>query len=160
MLTEVLEGRPTLAVPHGTDRGPISVCFPPHATKVEHLPLDPTGEKEIDRVSVPRIHKSRSGMDTGRYSPGTPYGIVPMVRERSLARRFNPNKLLQDPLRPCMGELQEILALFGYQMSPAMIEHLDERDSAPFVPKCSCRSKPDWSGPRIGEQFRGMPPAL
>ena len=51
--------------------------------------------------------------------------------------RFNPHKLLLDPYaRAHFGDLRWDPAIFGYQMESMDDLTFDERDSAPFVPKC------------------------
>ncbi|HSP57402.1 MAG TPA: glycogen debranching protein GlgX, partial [Halomonas sp.] len=52
--------------------------------------------------------------------------------------RFNPNKLLLDPYaKQIVGELQWDEALFGYTIGdPEGDLSFDERDSAPFMPRC------------------------
>lgn len=57
--------------------------------------------------------------------------------EPSAGLRFNPNKLLVDPYaRQLSGALRWSSALFGYAPGrPEYDEKLDDRDSAPFVPK-------------------------
>ena len=58
--------------------------------------------------------------------------------EPDAGHRFNPNKLLLDPYaKGLVGRLQWRPEIFGYTIG-AKDEDLsfDERDSAPFVPKC------------------------
>ena len=51
--------------------------------------------------------------------------------------RFNPNKLLLDPYAVAyIGELVWDPAVFGYKMESMDDLTFDERDSAPFMPKC------------------------
>jgi pullulanase/glycogen debranching enzyme len=62
--------------------------------------------------------------------------------------RFNPNKLLLDPYaRGHFGELEWHPAVFGFQMESGDDTTFDERDSAPFVPKCVVVDPNfDWKG--------------
>ena len=62
--------------------------------------------------------------------------------------RFNPNKLLLDPYACAyVGELEWNPALFGYQMESGDDTTFDERDSAPFMPKCVVVDPDfDWEG--------------
>ena len=62
--------------------------------------------------------------------------------------RFNPNKLLLDPYACAhVGELKWDPAVFGYQMESGDDLTFDERDSAPFMPKCTVVDPDfDWRG--------------
>ena len=64
--------------------------------------------------------------------------------------RFNPNKLLLDPYaRRYFGELTWDPAIFGYQLESENDLTFDERDSAPFMPKCTVvDANFDWKGNR------------
>ena len=71
--------------------------------------------------------------------PGTVYGYrVHGPYEPEAGHRFNPNKLLLDPYaRAHVGELTWDPAVFGYTIGDAKGDlSFDERDSAPFMPKC------------------------
>src|SRR6185312_606519 len=70
--------------------------------------------------------------------PGTFYGYrVHGTYEPEAGHRFNPNKLVLDPYaRAHAGELTWDPAVFGYQMESMDDLTFDERDSAPFMPKC------------------------
>jgi isoamylase len=63
-------------------------------------------------------------------------------------RRFNPKKLLLDPgALTHAGKLEWNAALFGYQMETTDGLTFDERDSAPFMPKCvAVDPNFDWKG--------------
>ena len=73
-----------------------------------------------------------------------------MVRTSPAAgHRFNPNKLLLDPYaRAHIGELTWDPACFGYTIGAEDDDlSFDERDSAPFVPKCVVVDPNfDWQG--------------
>src|SRR6185312_7041568 len=57
--------------------------------------------------------------------------------EPDAGHRFNPNKLLLDPYAFAhYGQLNWNPAVFGYQMETGDDTTFDERDSAPFMPKC------------------------
>ena len=62
--------------------------------------------------------------------------------------RFNPNKLLLDPYAVAhAGKLKWDPACFGYQMETGDDLTFDERDSAPFMPKCVVVDPNfDWKG--------------
>ena len=71
--------------------------------------------------------------------PGTVYGYrVHGPYEPEHGHRFNPNKLLLDPYaRAHVGALRWNDACFGYKIGdPNGDLSFDERDSAPYVPKC------------------------
>src|SRR6202166_4489008 len=68
--------------------------------------------------------------------------------EPSAGHRFNPNKLLLDPYaRAHAGSLTWDPAVFGYKMESGDDLTFDERDSAPFMPKCVIVDPDfDWTG--------------
>jgi isoamylase len=71
--------------------------------------------------------------------PGAVYGYrVHGPYEPENGHRFNPNKLLLDPYAKAhVGELKWDPAVFGYTLNADGDDlTFDERDSAPFVPKC------------------------
>ncbi|GAI36336.1 unnamed protein product, partial [marine sediment metagenome] len=70
--------------------------------------------------------------------PGTFYGYrVYGPYQPDGGHRFNPNKLLLDPYaRAHAGSLTWNPAVFGYKMETGDDLTFDERDSAPFMPKC------------------------
>src|SRR6202000_1315594 len=70
--------------------------------------------------------------------PWTWYGYrVYGPYEPDAGHRFNPNKLLLDPYaRAHAGTLKWDPAVFGYIMETGDDSTFDERDSAPFMPKC------------------------
>ena len=71
--------------------------------------------------------------------PGQLYGYrVHGPYEPLAGRRFNPNKLLIDPYAKAVaGDVSWDDAVFGYQIGHEHTDlSFDERDSAPFVPKC------------------------
>ncbi len=81
--------------------------------------------------------------------PGTIYGYrVHGPYEPEQGHRFNPNKLLLDPYaRGHFGELKWDPAVFGYQIESGEDTSFDERDSAPFMPKCVVVDPNfDWKG--------------
>src|SRR5207253_2536722 len=70
--------------------------------------------------------------------PATLYGYrVHGPYEPQAGHRFNPNKLLLDPYaRAHAGHLTWDPAVFGYKVESGNDLTFDERDSAPFMPKC------------------------
>jgi isoamylase len=113
--------------------------FSANATKVELCLFDANGEKELDRIELPEYtDEIWHGYVTG-IGPGTVYGYrVHGPYEPEQGHRFNPNKLLIDPYaRELIGELRWDHACFGYTIGAEGDDlTFDERDSAPFMPKC------------------------
>ena len=71
--------------------------------------------------------------------PGQVYGYrVHGPYSPKEGHRFNPNKLLLDPYgKQIVGDLKWNDALFGYTIGSEDGDlSFDERDSAPFMPKC------------------------
>ncbi|MGQ4879732.1 glycogen debranching protein GlgX [Billgrantia sp. LNSP4103-1] len=113
--------------------------FSAHATKVELCLFDDSGTQEIERVELPE------------YTDEVWHGYLPDARPGQLyayrvhgpyapeeGHRFNPNKLLLDPYaKQLVGDLEWDEALFGYTIGhPDGDLSFDERDSAPFMPRC------------------------
>jgi glycogen operon protein len=113
--------------------------FSAHATKVELCLFDAKGEKELERIVVPEYTDEVWHVYVRGLRPGALYGYrVHGPYEPENGHRFNPNKLLLDPYaKGHVGELKWDHALFGYTIgAPEEDLSFDERDSAPFVPKC------------------------
>ena len=123
--------------------------FSAHATRVEVCLFDEQGQRETARVELPEYtdeiwHGYMPGV-----TPGTIYGYrVHGPYEPDPGHRFNPNKLLLDPYaRGHFGDLKWDPAVFGYQMESGDDMTFDERDSAPFMPKCVVVDPNfDWQG--------------
>jgi len=129
-------------------RGTNFSLFSAHATKVELCLFDADGQTELERIELPEYtDEIWHGylLDVG---PGTVYGYrVHGPYEPEQGHRFNPNKLLIDPYaREFVGELRWDHALFGYTIGAEGDDlTFDERDSAPFIPKCVVAdSNFDW----------------
>ncbi|CAN5755700.1 glycogen debranching protein GlgX [soil metagenome] len=121
------------------DGGVNFAIFSAHATKVEVCIYDDAGTTEIGRVTLPEYTDEVWHGFVPGLGPGTRYGYrVHGPYEPSAGHRFNPNKLLMDPYaRAHVGELVWGPELFGYIVGhPDGDLSFDERDSAPFVPKC------------------------
>ena len=137
--SRITEGRP---FPLGATWDGVGVnfsLFSSTATKVELCIFDADGRKEIERVELPEytneifhgyLREARPGMIYG-YRVHGPY-------EPDEGHRFNPNKLLLDPYaKQHVGSLAWDHALFGYTIGHKDEDlSFDERDSAPFMPKC------------------------
>jgi glycogen operon protein len=109
-----------------------------HATKVELCLFNSSG-REMDRIELPEYRDETWHGYVPELRPGQIYGYRvhgPYAPEEG--HRFNPNKLVLDPYaRAHIGELKWDPAVFAYKVGdPAADLSFDERDSAPFMPKC------------------------
>jgi isoamylase len=130
--------------------------FSANATNVELCIFDGRGERELERVALPEYTNQIWHGYLPDVQPGTPYGYrVHGPYEPDSGHRFNANKLLLDPYAYAhIGELKWDAALFGYQMESGDDLTFDERDSAPFMPKCSVVDPNfDWTGERGRKHF-------
>ena len=113
--------------------------FSANATRVEVCLFDAAGEKEKRRVELPEYtNEIWHGYIPG-VGPSDIYGYrVHGPYEPAAGHRFNPNKLLLDPYaRAHIGQVTWDPACFGYTLGADGADlTFDERDSAPFVPKC------------------------
>ena len=93
---------------------------------------------ETERIELPEYTDEICHGYISGVGPGTFYGYrVHGPYEPDSGHRFNPNKLLLDPYaRAHVGALNWNPALFGYKMESGDDLTFDERDSAPFMPKC------------------------
>jgi isoamylase len=113
--------------------------FSANATKVELCLFDDSGERELERIALPEYTDEIFHGFLPYARPGTVYGYRvhgPFAPEGG--HRFNPNKLVLDPYaRSVVGPLTWNPALFGYTLGhPDADLSYDERDSAPFMPRC------------------------
>ena len=122
-----------------TGEGVNFAFFSAHGTKIEVCLFDESGANELARVALPEYtDEVWHGFIRG-LQPGQRYGLrVHGPYQPELGHRFNPNKLLMDPYAKAhAGELIWCDELFGYTVGHADADlSFDERDSAPFVPKC------------------------
>ncbi|MBF7143424.1 MULTISPECIES: glycogen debranching protein GlgX [Pseudomonas] len=113
--------------------------FSANATKVELCIFDSTGEHEVAKIELPEYTDEVYHGYLPDAHPGMIYGYrVYGPYDPKNGHRFNHNKLLIDPYaKQLVGELKWSEALFGYTIGhPDDDLSFDERDSAPFVPKC------------------------
>ena len=113
--------------------------FSANATKVELCLFDSAGEVELERIELPEYTDEIYHGYLPDAHPGQVYGYrVYGPYDPKNGHRFNHNKLLIDPYaKQLVGELKWSEALFGYTIGhPDDDLSFDERDSAPFVPKC------------------------
>jgi len=124
--------------------------FSAHATKVEVCLFDDRGDRELKRVELPEYTNEIFHGYVPGIGPSTLYGYrVHGPYEPAAGHRFNPHKLLLDPYaRAHRGKLAWNPACFGYTIGADGDDlSLDERDSAPFVPKCVVVDPNfDWHG--------------
>ncbi|WP_409929040.1 glycogen debranching protein GlgX [Sphingomonas sp. BAUL-RG-20F-R05-02] len=123
--------------------------FSANATKVELCLFEADGLTEIERITLPEYTDQVFHGYLPNVKPGQFYGYrVHGPYEPEAGHRFNPNKLLLDPYaRAHAGTLEWNPALFGYQMETGDDLTFDERDNAPFMPKCVVVDPNfDWRG--------------
>ena len=131
-----------LHLPRGAtcgDGGVNFALFSAHATKVEVCTYDDSGQHETARFALPEYTDEVWHGFVPGLGPGTRYGYrVHGPYEPLRGHRFNPNKLLLDPYaKAYVGTLTWAPEIFGYTVGhPDADLSFDERDSAPFVPKC------------------------
>jgi isoamylase len=113
--------------------------FSAHAEQVELCLFDGEGEREVARLALPEYtHEIWHGY-LPDVRPGQLYGYrVYGPYEPKAGHRFNHHKLLIDPYaKALVGEIRWDDALFGYRVGDEAEDlSFDERDSAPFIPKC------------------------
>src|SRR5579871_1846416 len=132
-------------------KGTNFALFSAHATKVEICLFDSTGKTETARIELPEYTDQIFHGYLPDVGPATFYGYrVHGPYEPDAGHRFNPNKLLLDPYaRAHIGQLTWNPALFGYQIESGDDTTFDDRDSAPFTPKCTVVDEAfDWTGGR------------
>jgi isoamylase len=113
--------------------------FSAHAEKVELCLFDKEGKTELERIALPEYTNEIWHGYVPDIGPGDVYGYrVYGPYEPTEGYRFNPHKLLLDPYaRAHTGQLKWDAACFGYTIGAEGDDlTYDERDSAPFMPKC------------------------
>ena len=119
-------------------RGVNFALFSANATRVEVCLFDDSGARETARVDLPEYTDAVWHGYVPDLAPGAIYGFRvhgPYAPEEG--HRFNPNKLLLDPYAKAhFGELKWDPSVFGYEMESGDDTTFDQRDSAPFMPKC------------------------
>ncbi len=123
--------------------------FSANATRVELCLFDAPGGRETERIALPEYTNQIFHGRLEGTGPGTFYGYrVHGPYEPEAGHRFNPNKLLLDPYAVAhAGSLRWDPACFGYQLESGDDLTFDERDSAPFMPKCVVVDPNfDWKG--------------
>ena len=138
-LSRVREGLPYPKGATWDGKGVNFSLFSANATKVELCLFDSVGKKEIERIELPEYRDEIWHGYVPDLRPGTIYGYrVHGPYAPDAGHRFNPNKLVLDPYaRAHVGALTWDPAVFGYKVGDAQGDlSFDERDSAPFMPKC------------------------
>lgn len=132
------EGSSHLRGAHWDGQGVNFALFSAHATKVELCLFSEDGKTELEKISLPEFTNEIWHGYLRGLGPGQRYGYrVHGPYEPEKGHRFNPNKLLLDPYAYAhIGEVIWDPAIFGYTMESMDDLTFDERDSAPFVPKC------------------------
>jgi isoamylase len=123
--------------------------FSANATKVEVCIFDKNGDRELDRIELPEYTDQIWHGYLAEVRPNTVYGYrVYGPYAPDAGHRFNPNKLLLDPYACAhIGELKWNPAVYGYKIESADDTTFDDRDSAPFMPKCVVVDPGfDWKG--------------
>ena len=137
-VSRISEGLPFPLGATWTGRGVNFALFSGHASKVELCLFDHGGTREIERIELPEYTDEVWHGFLPDARPGTIYAYrVHGPYEPEHGHRFNSNKLLLDPYaKAVVGNLEWNPALFGYKMESRDDLTFDERDSAPFMPKC------------------------
>jgi isoamylase len=135
----VLEGTPHPLGATFNGEGVNFAVFSAHATRVDICIYDEAGTTETACVTLPEYTDEVWHGFVPGLQPGTRYGLrVHGPYEPLQGNRFNHHKLLLDPYAKAhMGELKWGPEVFGYTVGhPDADLSFDERDSAPFMPKC------------------------
>jgi isoamylase len=148
--SKVREGSPAVQGAIWDGKGTNFTLFSANATKVEICLFDSVGARELERIALPEYTDEIWHGYLPEVGPGDVYGLrVHGPYEPTAGHRFNPNKLLLDPYaRGHTGELKWAHECFGYTIGAEGDDlSFDERDSAPFMPKCVVVDPNfDWRG--------------
>jgi isoamylase len=151
MKDRIKEGSPYPRGAAWDGKGTNFAIFSANATKVELCIFDAKGKQETERIALPEYTDQVWHGYLPGVTPGTIYGYrVHGPYEPASGHRFNANKLLLDPYACAhSGKLRWNPAIFGYKMESGDDLTFDERDSAPFMPKCTVVDpKFNWAGSR------------
>lgn len=133
---------PGLSYPKGSTydgEGVNFAVFSENAEAVEVCLFDAAGKRETARIRLPEYTNGVHHGYVRGIRPGQIYGLrVYGPYKPEEGHRFNPNKLLLDPYaKQLHGQLVWHDALFGYRIGAKDKDlSFDDRDSAPFMPKC------------------------
>src|SRR6202041_4199876 len=130
--------------------------FSENATGVELCLFDDRDENlETHRIAITEQTDRVWHIYVQGVKPGLRYAYrVHGPYDPNNGHRFNPAKLLVDPYACAhIGELKWNPAVYGYKMESADDTTFDERDSAPFMPKCVVVDPGfDWKGQPLHRQ--------
>ena len=150
--SRIKEGSPFPLGANWDGKGTNFAVFSANATKMEVCLFGPGGSEEVERIALPEYTDQIWHGYLPEVTPGTIYGFSRAhgPYEPKNGFRFNPNKLLLDPYAFAhIGDLTWNPAVFGYNMESGDDLTFDDRDSAPFMPKCTVvDSTFDWTGTR------------
>jgi glycogen operon protein len=138
LAARVREGLPFPRGASWDGKGVNFAVYSANATRVEVCLFDAQGG-ERERIELPEYRDETWHGYVPDIGPGQVYGFrVHGPYAPDEGHRFNPNKLVLDPYaRAHIGELKWDPAVFAYKVGdPAADLSFDERDSAPFMPKC------------------------
>ena len=112
--------------------------FSANATKVELCLFDQAGTTELERIALPEYTDEVWHGYLSDARPGTVYGYrVHGPWEPRAGHRFNNHKLLLDPYaKGHVGSVTWGPEVYAYKRETGDDLTFDDRDSAPFVPKC------------------------
>src|SRR3984957_9301881 len=153
--TRIQEGLPYPRGGTWDGKGTNFAVFSANATKVEVCIFDKTGAQELDRIELPEYTDQIWHGYLADVRPNTIYGYrVHGPYAPDAGHRFNPNKLLLDPYACAhLGELKWNPAVYGYKLESGDDTTFNERDSAPFMPKCIVVDPGfDWKGQPLHRQ--------
>ncbi len=152
---QIQEGRPHPRGATWDGKGTNFALFSANATKVEVCIFDAGAKNEVERIALPEYTNQIWHGYLPDITPGTIYGYrVHGPYEPDAGHRFNPNKLVLDPYACShFGQLEWNPAVFGYNMESGDDTTFDERDSAPFMPKCTVADPNfNWVGSAPGNR--------
>jgi glycogen operon protein len=137
-LSRVREGLPYPRGATWDGKGVNFALYSANATRVEVCLFDSEG-KEKERLELPEYRDEVWHGYVPDIGPGTAYGFrVHGPYAPQEGHRFNAHKLVLDPYaRAHMGGLKWDPAVFAYTLGDPQADlSFDERDSAPYMPKC------------------------
>ncbi|RXF75320.1 glycogen debranching protein GlgX [Hansschlegelia zhihuaiae] len=141
-------GRPTQLGATFDGEGTNFALFSAHAERVD-LCLFDDKDNEVERITLPEYSDEIWHGYLPGIIPGQRYGYrVHGPYRPEEGHRFNPNKLLLDPYaKSLVGSVRWNDAHFGYRLDAEDKDlSFDERDSAPFMPKCEVPDTAfDWA---------------
>ena len=113
--------------------------FSANADRVELCIFDPSGRRELQRITLREHTAEMWHAYLPEARPGMLYGYrVYGPYDPARGHRFNPNKLLIEPYaKHIEGSLRWSDAHFGYRVGHSRADlSFDRRDSAPGMPRC------------------------